>query len=326
MKLGAIAPWFGGKRTLAPVIVEALGAHKSYIEPFCGSMAVLMAKEPAGYETVNDLHGDLVNLAWCLQHPRLAEDLYERMGRTLVCEGLMEEWRAVVDQPIDTAGGADVDRAHAYLALAWMGRNGTSGLERQNFQIAVRWTPTGGSATTRFRSATESIPAWHERLRNVVILRRDGFKVIQSVADRADTAIYCDPPYLRDTRSGSNSDYLHDFKEPEHLMLRDLLARFERTRVVISYYDSPSLRELYGGGRWRIISVEASKMLSRQNRRGAADDAAPEVLIVNFDEPSPFNRAVDVVGAVPITQADAIRGEVPGVDQVVDGEPVMELF
>lgn len=40
--IGAVAPWFGGKRTLAPRIVEALGPHKAYVEPFCGSCAVLL--------------------------------------------------------------------------------------------------------------------------------------------------------------------------------------------------------------------------------------------------------------------------------------------
>jgi len=64
MKIKAIAPWFGGKRNLAPRIVELLGKHRVYWEPFCGSMAVLMAKLPCVMETVNDLHADLINLAF----------------------------------------------------------------------------------------------------------------------------------------------------------------------------------------------------------------------------------------------------------------------
>jgi DNA adenine methylase len=40
MPIKAIAPWFGGKRTLAPRITAELGAHRAYWEPFCGSMAV----------------------------------------------------------------------------------------------------------------------------------------------------------------------------------------------------------------------------------------------------------------------------------------------
>lgn len=37
MKIKALAPWFGAKRNLAPVIVGLLGEHRIYWEPFCGS-------------------------------------------------------------------------------------------------------------------------------------------------------------------------------------------------------------------------------------------------------------------------------------------------
>ncbi len=62
MKVTAPVPWAGAKRKLAPWIVAELGRHRSYWEPFCGSMAVLMAKPVASHENVNDLHGDLINL------------------------------------------------------------------------------------------------------------------------------------------------------------------------------------------------------------------------------------------------------------------------
>jgi len=49
-KIKAIAPWFGGKRTMASTIIQELGPHSQYFEPFCGSMAVLFAKPPAQKE------------------------------------------------------------------------------------------------------------------------------------------------------------------------------------------------------------------------------------------------------------------------------------
>ncbi|MCI0421333.1 MAG: hypothetical protein L0312_19255 [Acidobacteria bacterium] len=41
MKITAIAPWFGSKRTMAPEIVRQLGPHQFYLEGCAGSMAVL---------------------------------------------------------------------------------------------------------------------------------------------------------------------------------------------------------------------------------------------------------------------------------------------
>ena len=51
-------PYFGGKRTIAPDVWARLGRPTQYIEPFCGSAAMLLAApEPASLEVVNDFNG-----------------------------------------------------------------------------------------------------------------------------------------------------------------------------------------------------------------------------------------------------------------------------
>jgi DNA adenine methylase len=276
MKVTAIAPWFGGKRTLAPTIVEELGACDNYFEPFCGSMAVLFAKEPSKQETVCDLHDELTNLAWVFQNLEQAEALYDRLSRTLFCESLLVKAKSALE-----GGNSDcAERAYWFFIHSWCARNGTSGSRRMSFQLAVRWTKNGGSPTVRFRAATESIPAWHERLRNVVILNRDAFDVLPSIPDEPGVAVYCDPPYLLDTRSGDgDGGYLHDFAAPDHSRLADLLRRFTCARVVVSYYDHPSLARLYDG--WTKRNVFINKQLAKQNHRGARRETAPEVLLIN---------------------------------------------
>ena len=128
MKVKAIAPWFGGKRTMAPDIVEELGQHTQYFEPFCGSMAVLFAKEPSQKETVCDLHGDLINLARVLQMFSCAEELYGMLQRTLFSEDLLLRTQDGLDEALAYPGEvASVDRAYFYFLASWMGRNGTAG-------------------------------------------------------------------------------------------------------------------------------------------------------------------------------------------------------
>ncbi len=61
-------PWFGGKNQAAPAVWEALGDVPHYVEPFAGSLAVLLnrphlANRTYFSETCNDLDGLLVN-AW----------------------------------------------------------------------------------------------------------------------------------------------------------------------------------------------------------------------------------------------------------------------
>ncbi|MDK8693606.1 DNA adenine methylase [Corynebacterium sp. MSK158] len=64
--LKAPFPYFGGKRRVAPKVWQILGDVGNYVEPFCGSMAVLLARPPHHKgitETVNDADGWLIN-AW----------------------------------------------------------------------------------------------------------------------------------------------------------------------------------------------------------------------------------------------------------------------
>jgi site-specific DNA-adenine methylase len=61
-------PWFGGKRQAAPHVWNLLGDVPHYVEPFAGTMAVLLERphpcnRPYYSETVNDADGFIVN-AW----------------------------------------------------------------------------------------------------------------------------------------------------------------------------------------------------------------------------------------------------------------------
>ncbi len=283
MKIRALAPWYGSKRTLAPRIVSELGPHKFYVEPFCGSLAVLLAKPPAAMEVANDLHGDLINLARVLANETGAEALYKAASRLLMHEDLHKEFKAecvsgpeTVAPSVREVAMVHVDRALAYLCMSWMGRNGSAGTRPGNITTARRFTSNGGSGGLRWQSAVDSIPAWHDRLRAVSISRMDAFELLERLGDQAGTAVYVDPPYLR-----KSDKYIHDLAAGDHERLAKALGRFKAARVVVSYYDEPELRELYKG--WTWVECPITKGLVNQGRRDAADEAvsAPEVLIIN---------------------------------------------
>jgi hypothetical protein len=55
-------PWFGGKRKVAADVWARLGSPKQYIEPFCGSAAILLAAPSvASLEVVGDMNGFIAN-------------------------------------------------------------------------------------------------------------------------------------------------------------------------------------------------------------------------------------------------------------------------
>lgn len=300
MKINALLPWFGSKRTLAPKIIDALGPHSNFWELFGGSLAVLMAKPPCRMETVNDLHGDMVNVARVVQSDSLAPELFDRVARTAFHEDLFAEaagrWRsramiAAPDEP-------DLDAAYDYLVCSWMGRNGVAGTGSHNLGFCARYTGRGGHAATRFAGVVESIPAWWNRLRNVTILNRDTFDLIGKIADEKGTAIYLDPPYMV-----KGASYVHDFDTEDddgtatlwgdrkqrtnhHRLLAGCASRFVKARVVVSYYDDPAVRELYPEDRWEWIECPTTKAMVNQGMRDSGGAVkAPEVLIVNRGQP-----------------------------------------
>lgn len=85
--LRAPFPYFGGKSEVAPLVWKRLGRPKQYIEPFCGSAAMLLAApEPASLEVVNDINGFIANF-----------------------------WRSVKHQPAEVARWADYPVSHIDL-------------------------------------------------------------------------------------------------------------------------------------------------------------------------------------------------------------------
>lgn len=279
-KITALAPWFGGKRNLTPEIVRELGPHAAYWEPFCGSMAILFGKDPCPMETVNDLHGDLINLARVVADDDCSVELFAKLSRMSCCEPLhreaAERHRSRGNCP---AGGTlDVERAADYFLCSWLGRNGVSGTLSYNQGFCRRFTKSGGHAATRFASAVDSIPAWWDRLRNVTILNDDAFLLLKRIEDASGVVIYCDPPYLV-----KGSKYVHDFESDDHEALAMHLRGFHKTRVIVSYYDDPRLDELYPRSLgWTKRRLKATKALVNQGMRdkgGSVD--APEVLLIN---------------------------------------------
>lgn len=227
MKIKAFAPWFGGKRTMAEDIIAEAGPHTQWFNPCCGALSIELTKAPSQKETVNDLHGDITNLARVLQDIDAAEKMYGRLQRVVMCDGLLDDAGkylasgAVGDEP-------DPERAYWYFLASWMGRNGTAGTSRPDYQLAVRWTKNGGSPSVRFQNAVGSIPAWHQRLRNIVVTRRDMYPILSRFEDCKGTAIVFDPPYPPETRSnldvdgepkrgGGGGTYLHEIDHSNSL-------------------------------------------------------------------------------------------------------------
>jgi DNA adenine methylase len=263
---------------LAATIVEQLGPHQVYFEPFAGSMSVLLSKPRAAHESLNDLNQELMNLALSLREPETARWLWKRADLTLFHEGFLGLAKARVRATQDQPPTGDPARALEFLVYSWFARSGTAGTAASNTRcFRPRYTP-GGNGATHWASVVQSVPWWHERLRRVEMTCRDGFDVLAKVKDRRGVSIYVDPPYVQ-----KGAKYKHDFEPPDHHRLSESLHRFKKARVVVSYYAHPLVNELYAG--WDRLGPDQlgvqKKMLSCGMRDRTGVTQAPELLLTN---------------------------------------------
>ncbi len=81
---------------------------------------MLFAKEPSQKETVNDLHGTLINLARVVQDDDRAPKLYEKLQRVLFSESVLEDAKHWLEGR--TASCDPLQWAYWYFIACWMGR------------------------------------------------------------------------------------------------------------------------------------------------------------------------------------------------------------
>lgn len=106
--LKAPFPWFGGKSKVAHLVWDRFGDVPNYVEPFAGSLAVLLGRPHAPKnETVNDKDAYLANFWWALKHDPegvaiwaddpINETLLHARHKWLVREGLTLQQRMDAD-------------------------------------------------------------------------------------------------------------------------------------------------------------------------------------------------------------------------------------
>ncbi|MFC7079271.1 DNA adenine methylase [Halorussus caseinilyticus] len=80
--MGKMLPirWYGGKYSHLDFILPQLPQTHQYIEPFGGSAAVLLNRDPSPVETYNDIDGDVVNFFKVLRENR--DELLEKISLT----------------------------------------------------------------------------------------------------------------------------------------------------------------------------------------------------------------------------------------------------
>ncbi len=230
--------YFGGKSRLAPWIASLLPTHRTYVEPYFGSGAVLFAKPPSHTEIVNDLDGEIVNFF------RVLRDRYEDLERACVLTPYArEEYDACqIDPTLD-----EVERARRWFVRVNASISHTP--RNTGWAVASASDAGGGSDHAhKFARYVARFAAAAARLQCVQIDNRPALEVIAK-HDHPNTCFYVDPPYVHEVRSlrtkRHGADYRIDQSAPaDHRTLAEVLHACRGT-VLLSGYPGALYDEFY---------------------------------------------------------------------------------
>ncbi|HEV8178144.1 MAG TPA: DNA adenine methylase, partial [Gemmatimonadales bacterium] len=258
--------YYGGKTKQASRIAALLPAHEHYVEPFAGSLAVLLAKPPSAMETVNDLDADLM-IFWRV--------LREQPEQFADVAALTPHSRAEHQAAYDLDGaGSDLERARRVWVLLTQGR-GTP-LRRTGWRFYRDPAGSGLSMPGYLSGYVRRIPPAAARLAGVSLECRPALEMIREYGQHRGVLIYADPPYLGSTRSPGYAQEM--LSEESHRELAEAVHDC-RAAVVLSGYPSDLYEDLYGD--WHRSEYAAWTGNGIRNGRTRTDGERTEVLWSN---------------------------------------------
>lgn len=220
----AVLKYPGAKNRIASWIISHIPEHHVYLEPYAGSLAVLLNKKRSHIETVNDIDKEIVNFFSVLRDK--SNELLQAVSYTPYArEEYIQAYKECQDE---------VERARRFAVKCWMGF-GCGNLYQNGFKSGQQThSPNPAKAWAKL---PETIALATERLKGVQIENLPAIELLKRY-DTSDVFIYMDPPYLLDTRK--TYLYKHEMKDSDHRKMLDVIQNHPG-KILLSGYEN----ELY---------------------------------------------------------------------------------
>ena len=237
--------WYGGKFSHLKWLLPLLPECHHYCEPFAGSAAVLLNRDPSPVETYNDIDGEVANFFRILRDHQ--SELVQAIGLTPFSR---EEFFIAVSK--DQRPVSEIERARRFFVRARQARTGLAQTASLGRWANCKNTSRAGMSgvVSRWLGSIEDLPAIALRLLRVQIENRPAIDVIK-LYDDPKTLFYCDPPYVHATR-GDRKAYGFEMTDDEHRALATTLHN-AKGKVAISGYRCDLMDALYKN--WRCAEA-----------------------------------------------------------------------
>lgn len=234
------------------------------VDLFAGSMAVSLNYPGRIIKTANEINGDITNFFEVL---RDHEPELTRLLLLTPCSELEynNSWEPSGDK-IESARRFYVRIRQSFFGLGAQQKN--KGWHCAKSHVNAR----GGETVSRWNNAIEKLHEVAEVIRGNFQITNLDYKDCIDRLDFPGAFFYADPPYPLECRASSN-DYKYEFPDDKHRELSDRLHSI-KGKAMISSYDCPLMRELYGD--WNMIKFPVKKNNIRSSE-------VQEVIWINYD-------------------------------------------
>lgn len=246
--------YFGAKTTLGSEIAALFPSHRHYVEPFGGSLAVLLAKPPAPMETVNDLDSRLMTF-W-----RVLRERPDELERLCALTPHSRAEYAAAYEPCDD----ELESARRVWVILSQGRGGQILTTGWRYEQDPR---DGRSSSTPIRLASyvSRIAPCAARIAGVTLECRPALEVIRDYGRHPGVLIYADPPYPSSVRPATARYGCEMPGDDSHRELLEALLGC-RAAVVLSGYAAPLYDDLLAAWSRREIATRTGNGAEGQGR------------------------------------------------------------
>ena len=265
--------WPGGKGQMMNKILKHIPDHKYYLEPFFGGGNLFFSKNKVSHETINDINSDVINFFKLLQDKNKFKQFHELLELTPYSREIFNE--SIKYKKFEHGS---VKRVYYWFILLRQSFSGKS--EHWSYSLNNTDNRKLFQTVSGWLNIIKLLPEIAARLKYIQI-ENDDFESIIKRYDNKDCFIYCDPPYLHETRK-SKKLYEYEMRKDDHV--RFLKCCNEAiSKIMISGYDSYLYNEYLKS--W--IKKQFKVKIIMNNSRISKNTYRTEMLWMNYKPEQP---------------------------------------
>lgn len=240
--------YFGGKFTWLEYLYKYFPNDFTHlIDLFAGSMVVSINYKGHVIKTANEINSEITNFFEVLRNNE--PELIRLLLLTPCSEQEYNNSWEFTEDKIERARRFYVRVRQSFFGLGAQRKNKGWHCAKKHVNCS------GGETVSRWNNAIEKLHDVAEVIRSdFQITNLDYSKCIDKL-DFSNAFFYVDPPYPLQCRASSN-DYKFEFSDDQHRELAKKLHTI-KGKAMVSGYDCPLMRELYGD--WRMIKFPPKK-------------------------------------------------------------------